>query len=298
MDLENQLATQLQASGAQFRVVGIDKIARLKAVVAANQSAHTGSTAYNRYADESYDFSVLDNPAIKSVFITATPSPIYVLRLADGRVLRIPPIYGNRAKVVAASRALTPTVFEPAGYRTWPVFLPKKLTAAHCGLASYGNNGLTYIKGWGSYFRLTMFASDYAAESEAPWQSPELLKSCERCGRCVAACPAAALTKGSPWVDTNRCLTAFNERPGEFPAWLGAEAHNCLVGCLKCQEVCPHNHKKAREVVVDVAADFGAELAAAAAYAELSPATRALLEEHSLDRYFRVLQRNLAALHA
>jgi epoxyqueuosine reductase len=43
------------------------------------------------------------------------------------------------------------------GYKVCDAILPEKLLAVHSGLASYGRNNLTYIDGWGSFFRLKAF---------------------------------------------------------------------------------------------------------------------------------------------
>jgi epoxyqueuosine reductase len=34
-----------------------------------------------------------------------------------------------------------------------------------------------------------------------------------------------------------------NEKPADrpFPGWLDPKSHNCLIGCLPCQLVCPEN---------------------------------------------------------
>jgi len=38
-----------------------------------------------------------------------------------------------------------------------------------------------------------------------------------------------------------RCLTWNNEHAADFPGWLLPEWHHTLIGCLKCQSVCPAN---------------------------------------------------------
>jgi len=42
-------------------------------------------------------------------------------------------------------------------------------------------------------------------------------------------------------LHAERCLTLFSELPGPWSEWLPPSAHNCLVGCLICQKVCPKN---------------------------------------------------------
>lgn len=251
---------------------------------------------YNKYAEESYDFSIINNPEIKSVFIIAAPSPVYIFRVGGELDLKIPPIYGNRDEIVQNIKRITQEVFTGCGYHTYPVLLPKKLFAAHCGLAEYGNNGITYIKEYGSYFRYTMFASDYPWINTSPWGPIKIMKSCERCGKCVQVCPGKAITKGSPWINTHLCITAINEQEGEFPLWIKASDHNCLVGCFKCQEVCPQNHKKGQEVILSLTRDFLNQLQSVSTYKNLNQETKDILEKYCIQRYFKVLKRNLEVL--
>jgi len=46
-------------------------------------------------------------------------------------------------------------------------------------------------------------------------------------------------------VHIERCLTFHNEHPADvpFPEWIDPSWHNCLVGCMVCQKVCPANKK-------------------------------------------------------
>jgi len=36
-------------------------------------------------------------------------------------------------------------------------------------------------------------------------------------------------------------LTFFNEKSGDFPEWVDPSWHNCLIGCMICQDICPVN---------------------------------------------------------
>jgi epoxyqueuosine reductase len=77
------------------------------------------------------------------------------------------------------------------------------------------------------------------------------------------------------------------------PSW-----HNCLVGCLLCQRVCPEN----RDVRhwVEEGAEFSrsetAMLLMGIPFDELPAATAEKLERVNLDAYAEVLPRNLNAL--
>ncbi|HOL40183.1 MAG TPA: hypothetical protein PKY18_07720 [Dictyoglomaceae bacterium] len=75
------------------------------------------------------------------------------------------------------------------------------MLAAHSGLAEYGNNGITYTKEFGSYFRLSTFASDYPYDSDVLWKELSLMKYCQKCEKCIQACPGKAITRRSQFSD-------------------------------------------------------------------------------------------------
>jgi len=55
----------------------------------------------------------------------------------------------------------------------------------------------------------------------------------------------AAIKEDRFLIHVERCLTYFNEMAGDppFPEWIDPAWHNCLVGCMKCQLVCPENSR-------------------------------------------------------
>lgn len=296
MNLKSRFERELRISRSLYRIVGIERIHDLRDEVERQQARHVGTPEQNYFADTAYDFGILDQSDVRSVFIVATPSPFYILRIEGLIDLRIPPVYGNRDAILAESRRITEAVFPEFDCRTQPVVLPKKALAVHCGLARYGNNGIAYIKEFGSYFRLTVFASDYVPPEKSEWHESRLMDSCASCGKCVALCPVGALRAGTAWVDTNRCLTRFNEQPGDFPEWIGLDSHGSLVGCSICQEGCPHNHKKAQKIVIEMPAESLRQLLDAADLTKLDGDTRTVLDDLCLERYFPVLKRNFGML--
>ncbi len=121
-----------------------------------------------------------------------------------------------------------------------PARLPEKLIAAYSGLSRYGRNNISYIRDFGSFFHLSSFYSNISCGYKN-WHEKKELEDCLECEACLRNCPTGAISSKRFLINAERCLTFFNEEPGNFPAWVKPQSHNCLVGCMKCQIVCPHN---------------------------------------------------------
>jgi epoxyqueuosine reductase len=179
-------------------------------------------------------------------------------------------------------------------------WLPQKMLAVRSGLCMYGRNNISYTAAFGSFQRLSTLFSDIPCNEEN-WFEFRQMDSCAACKACLDNCPNKAITEDSFRIDARRCLTSINERDGQvFPDWIAPTAHNCIVGCMKCQECCPHNKKFLGNVIEPV--EFSEE------------ETRYILSEGPLDGaserlnekikalemkiYYKALPRNLKALFA
>ena len=58
---------------------------------------------------------------------------------------------------------------------------------------------------------------------------------------CVKACPTGAIREDNFLIRAERCLTYYNEEPGNLPQWIDIKWHNALIGCRICEKVCPEN---------------------------------------------------------
>jgi epoxyqueuosine reductase len=195
-------------------------------------------------------------------------------------------------------------ILEPAGYRVAKAVLPKKLLAVRSGLAAYGKNNITYVHGLGSFHRLVVFYSDLPCDPSAgsgdDWREPEMMERCEKCIACLRHCPAGAITSERFLLHAERCITFHNEQPSDvpFPAWFDASWHNCLVGCLHCQSICPEN----RDFLawVEEGAEFSSEettlLVEGVPLDQLPAETIRKLEQSDLVGLLDSLPRNLQLL--
>jgi len=183
------------------------------------------------------------------------------------------------------------------GYRVAEARLPVKLLAVRSGLASYGKNNIAYVSGFGSFHRLTAFYSDFPLEEDS-WQEMKMMDRCKSCQSCLKACPTGAVISERFLLRAEKCVTYFNEEPGDFPAWIERSWHNCLVGCMYCQKVCPLN----KDVLgwIERGAEFSSDetelLLEGTVFDNLPPDTQEALRRLDLVDYYEVLPRNLGVL--
>ena len=177
--------------------------------------------------------------------------------------------------------------------------LPLKLLAVRSGLAEYGKNNVSYIGGMGSFYRLAAFVSDLPF-SQDNFLELAVMEQCKECNACLKACPTEAIASDRFLLHGERCLTFHNERDGEFPNWINPSWHNCLVGCMICQKVCPVDKDFRKEVVVGpVFSEGETACLLGGIFAENMPDDLAdKIKQLDMMEYLCVLGRNLKALTA
>ncbi len=117
-----------------------------------------------------------------------------------------------------------------------------KLLAVRSGLGRYGRNNICYVNGMGSFLRFYAYFTDFQFE-EDNWNEIRMMKKCEHCKICMNNCPNNCIRDENFVIDVGKCVTLYNEIEGDFPEWISHDAHNALVGCMKCQLPCPANHE-------------------------------------------------------
>lgn len=233
-----------------------------------------------------------------TIFIVAIPQPI--IRAAfewqgTPRDTIIPPTYigADDARV----REALETMLSPAGHGIARARLPVKTLAVRSGLAQYGRNNVTYVPGFGSFHRLVAFYADCDCAVDS-WQDKSVMKACEDCTACRDNCPTHCILPDRFLIDAGNCLTWFNEIPDDIPAWVPPTAHNALIGCMRCQDVCPVDKLQMRQVAEGPR--FSEEettlVLQKTPFEKLPEETRRKLAAIAYDGLYSLLARNLGVL--
>ena len=232
----------LEQKGYRGRIVSIKHLADLKEEIETHHNVGVlDETLYREYL-AGFEFGIPEDfPTAKSLVITSAPQPQQRVNFNfEGRSyhLTIPPPYSHKTDETVAN--VLSDILKPKGFNLYPAMLPEKLLAVCSGLAKYGKNNITYIEGMGSFYRLRAFLSDLPAIEDS-WLGLQLMEQCNKCSACASKCPTGAIVPHRFLIQAEKCLTFHNERQGEFPDWIKPSRHNCLIGCMDCQLVCPAN---------------------------------------------------------
>jgi epoxyqueuosine reductase len=242
------LIAGMEEHGYRVRVVSAVHIEDVRGAL---ESQHGQGLFDERFFDENltgFGFSVPEMlPQAKSIIVVGYPDPHvrFAFNWAGERIpVTVPSTYLHFIERDKRAQEMLEALLAPKGYRVAEARLPKKLLAVHSGLARYGRNNITYAGRMGSLYRLVVFFSDLPCEA-GPWEEPAQLERCEGCAACISACPTGAIDPERFLIRAERCITFWNEQPKgvPFPGWLDPGWHNCLVGCLYCQQVCPENRE-------------------------------------------------------
>jgi epoxyqueuosine reductase len=241
-EIAELIRSKLKERGYRGTTLPIEHVAQLKYEIEGRLSRKEMDAAlYEKYGAYLKSDVAASLPGARSITITAAPQPQRKVTFhSDGQTYSavIPPTY--YADTDDRIGDVLENILNASGHQLRRVAVPLKLLAVRSGLAEYGKNNIAYIEGLGSFVRLRAFLSDMPA-GRSEWSEPRAMRECDKCKACLNECPTGAIAQDRFLLHAERCLTFFNESTDEFPGWIEPEWHNSLIGCMKCQLVCPVN---------------------------------------------------------
>jgi epoxyqueuosine reductase len=295
----NLICSKLEERGYRGTVVPVEHVARLKHEIEERLSQKVIDAGLCERYLTYFKFDVTTSfPRARSIIITAAPQPQRKITFhfnGQRHLVIVPPTY--YCDTDNQIRNTLQNILNSNDYQLHSAALPFKLLAVRSGMAEYGKNNIAYVEGLGSFMRLKGFLSDMPT-GKSDWLEPQVMKECDRCKACLNACPTGAIVPDRFLIHAERCITFLNEDTTEFPAWIDPAWHNCLVGCMKCQLICPVNKRFVKWV--EEGEDFNeaeTEIILSGVPLDRIPADTA----HKLNRsymaeYLDVLPRNLRVL--
>lgn len=228
-------------NGEKFQIIPINRLVDLKSGINRFKDDAPINGFQKWIIDNLYDFNVPDVKfSIKSIILVAVPHPLYadVELIYNGNKYDILSVVmsdfnstNNSIKKILTGSGFNYKIAEN---------IPLKRLAAQCGLARYGRNNICYVDGLGSLFSFVAYYSDIEPEEDS-WQEITVAKECKNCFICQKSCPTGAIKEGHFLIDTDRCLSFWNESSTPFPSWIPKTAHHSIYDCIKCQIACPMN---------------------------------------------------------
>ncbi|UCB46589.1 MAG: hypothetical protein JSV25_03970 [Spirochaetota bacterium] len=302
MQSVEKLDLKLKQYNAQYRIVSSNHLSELQEEIEdLNRKGKINPEIYNSNIT-TFQYTLPDsNNSTRSLIVIAIPQKISIVVFKlNGKNVKtiIPPTY-LFSKVRRKCIGILSEVFGNK-IEIIRAMLPLKLLAARSGLGRYGRNHLCYVDDMGSFTRLEAFFIQYETDRD-DWQHKEMLQNCENCNKCVLNCPTQCI-KNKEFnnkvliIEAGRCITHYNENEGAFPPELHTGAHTALVGCIKCQVVCPVNHPYLKEkAIIETFTEEETDLILENKL-DASEAISDKLKNMDMDEYQPVFSRNLKAL--
>ncbi len=297
--IHDEVYARLKKAGYDARIVSISRLADLEEAIKGRNKRNEFDPVF--YSECLAFFQYRPSANLKnaaSIIIVSVPQPIVQIMFiykGKARPVFLPPTYIDsidaKVKEIIAEALLS---YDQKAERA---LLPVKTLAIRSGLAEYGKNNIAYHPANGSFHRLVSFYSDLACDQDA-WREPVMMKQCEKCRACIKNCPTKAITEDRFLIRAHMCLTYHNEHEGGFPGYIDPSIHKCIVGCMRCQDVCPVN-KDVRNWTMEGGTFDEKETLMILQGESLNDLTQSVIEKLErlcLIEYFKLLPRNLRAV--
>jgi epoxyqueuosine reductase len=292
---------RLEVKGYKGTIISAKRIPNLRQDIQKHHESKALDPDFYEEFQPYFEFEPdVDFSQINSLFMISTPVPQFevIFHYNTEKIsLLIPPTYLYGRRIIDQMKEMLNEILIPNGYNVAYALLPQKTLAIRSGLAEYGRNNITYVSGVGSFHRLSTFYSDFPFEQDN-WQELRMMDMCKECSACVRKCPTGAIPTDRFLLRAQRCLTFHNEHPGEipFPEWIDPTWHNCLVGCLHCQKVCPANKKVINwtEPGPEFSEEETTMILNIKDINQVPVETKKKIEKYDLVNYYEILPRNLS----
>ncbi len=289
-------AAKLQ--GDKLRLIPVEHLMDCREEILRFQQEEELNGFQNWIVDELYQFTVPKADfEVKSILLIALGYPAY----AEVEFQWQGKKYYFKSPAVADfadAKNRYSSIAEAEGYHLMHADnLPMKRLSAQSGLGAYGRNNVTYVEGLGSYFLYDAYFTDIPAPEDT-WGSVQNREECRNCTGCHNNCPTGAILQERFLIDNQRCLSAINEMPGDFPEWLPKSVHHTLYDCLRCQEICPINIPFQNNILRGICFNETetAMLLDGIPYEDFSPEMKEKSELLGLNRWLAAIPRNLRVL--
>jgi epoxyqueuosine reductase len=240
----DKLLSRIEQRGWKGRVVPADHLPDLQEAIHGRYEQGLIDSTFYRDQLSFFSFELpSDLPAARSIIIVAVPTPqmrLFFRWCGEHYAIVVPPTYVSYTPRTESVQAVLGTWLKDDGYSLAKPRLPLKTLAVRSGLAYYGRNNISYVPGMGSFLQLVGAYSDLPSDTD-PWQEPKALDRCGYCVACLQHCPTGAIAGDRFLLHAECCLTYHNEAAVDFPDWIDPSWHHCLIGCMRCQTVCPEN---------------------------------------------------------
>ncbi|MFX1234186.1 MAG: 4Fe-4S double cluster binding domain-containing protein [Promethearchaeota archaeon] len=236
----------------KYKTVSVDHLTELQEDI--NKLRFAGKLSINKTYRSYIDtkkFEIPQNfPYAKSIIILAIYGRLALVtfHVNDNNYdVMIPPnYYDDGITSEDFENVIQNEIIKEPGYKVQPATkLHLKLLAVRSGLGKYGRNNICYVDDWGSMIYLNAYFTDFQFK-EDNWTEINMMEQCENCSICINNCPTSAIPEPNNTnfvINANKCIPVYNEIQGIIPDWIPSDAHNALIGCMKCQKPCPANHK-------------------------------------------------------
>lgn len=302
-DAAAKFESHFRAEGINCHVVNIGRLKDLQNSIENNHSKNLFNEVFFNERLKRFSFELnCESFSPKSIIIAAIPSAqTKVVFSYNGKEfpLILPPTYYHYTERKEETLTRFKNFLNPLGYRAETADIPEKLLAVKSGLAEYGRNNITYVKGMGSFYSPAAFYSDIPCNTD-DWFEPKMMDRCGSCKACLLKCPTGAISSERFLLHAEKCLVFHNERAPEipFPEWIDPSAHNAVVGCMICQQYCPEdkpflNWFEGNETFSD---EETLQILEGIPFEELNSVTKEKLERLELVDYYKMLPRNLRVL--